>query len=99
LVSTELRGEDLRARWGGEEFALAFPGQSAGTMRRAIEQLLEEFRNTEFSDEQGHAFSVSFSAGIAEYPYDGETMEELLRAADARLYEAKRAGRCHVVSA
>ena len=98
LLSTELRSEDLRARWGGEEFALAFPGQSAPVILRAVEQLLEEFYALEMSSESGETFHAAFSAGIAEYPTDGETLEELLRAADVRLYQAKEGGRHCVVA-
>jgi len=40
----------------------------------------------------------SWGAGAAEYPTDGETLEELLRAADVRLYQAKEGGRHSVVA-
>ena len=39
----------------------------------------------------------TFSGGIAEYPADGATAEDLIRRADVRLYEAKRSGRDRIV--
>jgi PleD family two-component response regulator len=41
---------------------------------------------------------VSFSAGLADLGADGSTLEELLAAADRRLYAAKRAGRARVMA-
>jgi PleD family two-component response regulator len=42
---------------------------------------------------------VSFSAGVAEFPLDGNDMATLFREADAALYMAKAAGRAQVVAA
>jgi diguanylate cyclase (GGDEF)-like protein len=97
LLSSRFRDEDLRSRWGGEEFALAFPGETAQTMHKGIEQVLGELLAIEFFGDNGRVFHASFSAGLAEYPKDGTTVEALLRAADARLYEAKAKGRGRVL--
>ncbi len=97
LLATRFREEDLRARWGGEEFALAFPGQTAQSIRHGVEEVLEEFRTLEFKGDKGETFHSSFSAGLAEYPTDGVTIEALIKAADRRLYAAKDAGRSRVI--
>jgi len=49
----------MRARWGGEEFALAFAGQSAPVIQRAVEQLLEEFYALEMTSESGETFHAA----------------------------------------
>jgi diguanylate cyclase (GGDEF)-like protein len=98
LLNARFRMEDLRGRWGGEEFLLVFPGETAATTAAVLSRVLSEFRVVPFRSEEGRRFFVTFSAGVAAFPGDGATVERLLRAADARLYEAKSAGRNHVVA-
>lgn len=96
----QFRAEDLKCRWGGEEFAIAFPSdQSIGVVHALIERLLEQFRAMTFRDHRGEAFSVSFSAGIAQFAPAHPDMEELIQLTDRRLYRAKRLGRARVISA
>lgn len=95
LLNRRFRVEDLRGRWGGEEFALAFPHATGDVMRASLGRVLEEFRAKTFGDSQ--EFHVSFSAGMATYPDDGTTFKELLQVADQRLYLAKEMGRNTIV--
>ncbi len=90
-------GDALVGRWGGEEFALMLPQCSASEAR----ERLDVFR-AELAQVLHRTGSVRFtvSMGVAEWPADGMTLEELAVAADDALYEAKRAGRdCVVVAA
>lgn len=96
LLAARFRGEDLRARWGGEEFILAFPGERAVTAAALATSLLGELARAPATAEDGGRLPVSFSAGVAEFPRDGDAMETLLRAADRRLYAAKAGGRGRV---
>jgi diguanylate cyclase (GGDEF)-like protein len=92
------RSEDVIARWGGEELVLGlFTLDREGGIQR-ISDVLRRFRDEEFAGEDG-PFSVTFSAGVAEYPTDGTDLEALSRAADEALYAAKTAGRDQVVGA
>ena len=93
LLRSRFRTEDVRGRWGGEEFVLAFNGEAAPTARDMLARVLDEFRQLPFSGDRGEPFSSTFSAGIAIFPDDGYALEELLRAADRRLYRAKETGR------
>lgn len=97
LLSRRFRVDDLRGRWGGEEFILAFRREQKETMHAAIIRVLEEFAAMVFTGDEGQEFSVSFSGGMASYPEDGESVYDLLQTADKRLYEAKRAGRRRIV--
>lgn len=93
LLATRFRREDVRGRWGGEEFLVALIGETAERAREILGRTAAELTKVEFPGEQGQSFHVTFSAGIAEFPKDGEDAEALLREADTRLYRAKNNGR------
>lgn len=96
LLEGRFRDCDLRARWGGEEFVLAFQGIEAKTTASILARLQREVQTTTFVSDSGESFSLSFSAGLSTYPADGTGLDELIRAADRRLYLAKSAGRNQV---
>ncbi len=77
----QLRGSDMLARVGGEEFVLVLPGADIDKAELIVNKLRD-----------GQASGPTFSAGLAQW--DGEALaDELLRSADAAMYSAKRAGR------
>jgi diguanylate cyclase (GGDEF)-like protein len=76
------------ARLGGEEFALVLPG----TGSTASLQIAERAR-ARVAEQDGLGLRLTLSAGLACYPADGHDADDLMRAADAALYEAKRRGR------
>lgn len=95
-VRTGSRASDLAARWGGDEFALLAPN----TGSEAAAQLAERVRALVAAGRPGAGGGVTISVGIATLEPDSRPCEpeELVRAADAALYEAKRSGRNRVVS-
>jgi diguanylate cyclase (GGDEF)-like protein len=93
LLATRFRREDLRARWGGEEFVVALAGETAASAREILARTAAELAGVKFSGDHGETFQITFSAGISESPRDGDDAEALLREADARLYRAKANGR------
>lgn len=97
LLSRRFRVEDLRGRWGGEEFILAFRRETKETMFAAVTRVLNEFREMVYTGDDGQEFKVSFSGGLASYPEDGESVYDLLQTADRRLYDAKKQGRNRIV--
>lgn len=98
LLRKRFRVEDLRGRWGGEEFVMAFRHEGKATMAGALQRVLEELHSLNFTGDHGETFNVTFSAGLVSFPEDGQTIEDLMRVADARLYAAKEAGRNRIVS-
>ena len=76
---------DTPARLGGDEFALVLPETSVDNARQVAERICRRLAK----DEERPA--VSASSGVAVYPDDGTTVEELLGAADRELYAMKRA--------
>jgi diguanylate cyclase (GGDEF)-like protein len=98
MLQRKFRGEDVVGRWGGEEFVLGMYGMTGSDGERRLYEVLASFRGQEFA-EDGRSLTVTFSAGIAEHPRDGDDFEMLYRAADEALYAAKRAGRSRIVRA
>ena len=93
LLGTRFRLQDLRGRWGGEEFIIAFFGEWAESAREILSRVTAEFAKISFDGGQGRSFNVTVSGGIATYPIDGRSLDELVNVADQRLYAAKQAGR------
>jgi diguanylate cyclase (GGDEF)-like protein len=99
LLLRSFRGEDVVARWGGEEFVLGMYGMSKVNGVRRLTKVLENLRIEEFIAPNQTRFQVTFSAGLAQYPEDGIDLESLSEAAEAALARAKAAGRDRVVDA
>jgi diguanylate cyclase (GGDEF)-like protein len=88
----ELRGVDTAARFGGDEFALILPQAHAESAQMVAERLrssIEQIKIPGF----GH---LAASIGVAAFPLHASSRADLIGAADAALYVAKRAGRNRV---
>jgi diguanylate cyclase (GGDEF)-like protein len=97
LLLRSFRGEDVVARWGGEEFVVGMYGIQRARAVPRLGAVLAALWAEEFSTPAGDRWQVSFSAGVAEYPADGTDVQALYRAADTALYRAKQAGRNRVL--
>ncbi|MEO5362894.1 MAG: diguanylate cyclase [Magnetococcus sp. DMHC-8] len=87
-----LRSTDLLARLGGDEFTIILPWLThAFYVEYVARRILEEL-NKPFHLPQGEA-SIAGSLGITFFPNDADNMEQLLKNADAAMYQAKEAGR------
>jgi diguanylate cyclase (GGDEF)-like protein len=98
-LSRRFRADDIRGRWGGEEFMLAFPNTTRATIEGAVQRLLDEFQLQIFDAGKQTLTGVTFSAGIATFPDDAANSKELILLADEFLYKAKRAGRNQICGA
>ncbi|MDE1182282.1 EAL domain-containing protein [Paraburkholderia sp.] len=87
-----VRSSDTVARLGGDEFVVLSENlTSHDDAGKIAETVLERMRKGVWTDNQ--PLQVMPSIGIALFPQDGETVDELLKNADAAMYEAKRGGR------
>jgi diguanylate cyclase (GGDEF)-like protein len=91
-IHCSLRASDLLFRMGGDEFTiilaeLAAPEDADGVARRILEAVTAPVTIHE------HELRTSATIGIAVYPGDGDSPDELLRNADAAMYSAKATGR------
>lgn len=93
-----LRGSDIIGRYGGEEFVAAIIGCGPGAAERRLEDLQARMREAHFSLDGREISGVTFTAGVAIYPEDGVTIEQLMKRADDRMYRAKNAGRQRIVT-
>ena len=101
-VSAMLRDEDIFCRFGGEEFVALLPRSSASAARAVAERVREAYAHEageyggrsegEYGGRSEGAFALTVSIGIAEFT-EGDTLDTLLRRADAALYRAKASGR------
>ena len=95
---SQLRGEDIACRYGGEEFVLVLPGVSPEDALNRAEAIAKSIRALQVVPVSGGSVqSVTISIGIACYPADGGNTAQLIRAADSALYRAKADGRDQVV--
>ena len=97
IASTTLRTEDLFARYGGEEFAILCRGVATDNAS-VLGQRMRILIATSVFAHHGAKIPVTVSVGIASLGPKVGDGTQLIAAADAALYEAKRAGRNRVVT-
>ena len=94
-IPPHIREADWFGRWGGEEFLCLLPGASSNEAVAIAERIRGDIMGHPVTLEEA-AIPVTASLGVAAFPEDCRGTEDLMRTADTRLYEAKRAGRNRV---
>ncbi|MBM7562650.1 diguanylate cyclase [Fusibacter tunisiensis] len=89
ISRTSIRKSDLLARYGGDEFVGLFFESDGHALESRLEELLKSFEDHPLELE-GAKVVVSFSYGISNFGEDGTELTTLLRAADKRMYAAKK---------
>jgi diguanylate cyclase (GGDEF)-like protein len=91
IASSNIREVDHLGRYGGDEFIIVLPTLEAKEAKFVAERFRKKINET-----SNPRFTVSI--GIATYPNDGQTVKDLISAADKGLYKAKSRGKntiCH----
>jgi diguanylate cyclase (GGDEF)-like protein len=91
-IVAEVRDTDTVARLGGDEFVVVLPSVHDDTTVQTLASRLLQRLSESFSVRENEHF-VSASIGVAIFPDDGDSVETLLKNADAAMYRAKDAGR------
>jgi diguanylate cyclase (GGDEF)-like protein len=91
-VKARIRGEDVFARFGGEEFAIILPEIDGHNAHQFAEKIRHIVETTDFRFE-GTRIEVTISMGVATLDPDESDPSQLIKRSDERLYEAKNAGR------
>jgi diguanylate cyclase (GGDEF)-like protein len=98
LLEETVRDVDLAGRWGGEEFVLVLPGTDLTGGAQLAERIRAALAGRTVLAVDGSPIPVTASFGVAAIP-PAKTASELFAAADAAMYEAKRAGKNRVETA
>ena len=93
---THVRAEDIACRYGGEEFVVILPEASPVMARARAEELWKGVQGLHVNFHGELLRGTTASVGVAAFPGHGRTAPELLAAADAAMYAAKRRGRDRV---
>jgi diguanylate cyclase (GGDEF)-like protein len=100
IVTGCVRSDDaVVGRLGGDELALLLPGCPPEVATRRAEKVLDAVRAAPLLLPDGTLLALSVSIGVAHAPAHADDLRALYAAADAALYEAKRAGRGRVAAA
>ncbi len=95
LMNSHVRGSDISCRYGGEEFLLVLPHLTQNLAIERAEALRGALAVAQIPWD-GSSIAVTASFGVATFPQNGATADELAAAADRAMYAAKRAGRNRV---
>jgi diguanylate cyclase (GGDEF)-like protein len=94
LLRESTRGSDIAVRYGGEEFALILPYTPKQGAQLAAEHTRNAIAKHRFAHQETQpGGNLTISMGVATFPADGASPEELVKNADSALYQAKKQGR------
>jgi len=99
FLEHQIRQEDIPCRYGGEEFVLILPGASLDVTQKRAEEIRQGVSQLQVSHRGKVLEMITLSLGVAIFPEHGANEDDLLRAADNAMYQAKAAGRNRVVVA
>jgi diguanylate cyclase (GGDEF)-like protein len=99
FLQANVRAEDIACRYGGEEFVVMLPEATLAMTQTRAEQLWKGIQGLTVNVRGELLRPLTTSVGVAEFPEHGRSLAELMRAADAAMYAAKRQGRDRVAVA
>lgn len=99
LLLRETRQVDTVVRYGGDEFVVVLAETPKANACALAERICEAFRTERFLSARGINLTMTASCGVATFPDDAATDQELLARADAAMYRVKAASRDGVKAA
>lgn len=99
VIRSNLRdGIDIAARWGGEEFVILLPSTDKNSAQKIAERIRTEISSHKYGGiPENYVITASF--GVASYPMDAKSKNDLFKKADEAAYTAKKTGKNKVVLA
>lgn len=99
VVRRTVRQEDIACRYGGEELLVILPGTEMEAARQRADEIRIRVSGMRLDIHAEGNKNVTVSIGVSTFPQSGQTMDDLVRAADRALYSAKDSGRNRVTVA
>ena len=96
-IREQLRGSDVMARFGGDEFIVLLPETNNKGALEMAERIRKAVEVSRFDVRSGDT-NITVSLGVASYPEDGGNLDVILDKADKAMYRAKQRGRNKVVA-
>ncbi|MFN3491106.1 MAG: diguanylate cyclase domain-containing protein, partial [Anaerolineales bacterium] len=90
FLAQKMRGSDFLARYGGDELTLVMRATGLEAAQAVTEKVIDLMKEYKFAFPENKNMQLGITAGIAVYPTHAQTPSDLLRAADAALYHAKK---------
>ncbi|WP_459947636.1 sensor domain-containing protein [Desulfocastanea catecholica] len=91
-LSSQLRGSDMAARTGGDEFTVLLESLEVNAHAEVVARKIVSLFQQPFTVD-GQQIHATISAGISIYPDDGDSHDQLMQCADIAMYQAKENGR------
>ena len=98
-IKRVVRNEDVVIRYGGDEYIVILPNTNKKTATVIAERIRKEVNQEPFYAFNNKKFNISVTLGVASYPDDAKTRDDLIGKADKAMYEGKLSGRDKVVLA
>jgi diguanylate cyclase (GGDEF)-like protein len=93
LLKRALGPDNPGFRYGGDEFVALLRHRDKPSATALVQEIRRQIKDTRFLTGDGIELELTASFGLATYPQDGTTVHEMIRAADAMMYQAKANGR------
>ncbi len=93
ILLARLRTIDVATRYGGDEFVVLLPETDREPARLAARRLRDALNERYFLESRGLSVRLTASFGVATFPHDASTGDDLMRQADLAMYRVKETGR------
>jgi DNA-binding response OmpR family regulator len=90
LLHKRLRPEDLKGLWGSDKVILAFRNEEAPAVLTMLRRVADDLQSMQIPSGASGVVAAAFHFGVAQFPYDGGTIHELLETAERRLTGKER---------
>lgn len=99
VLLSKIRAVDMACRYGGDEFLILMPDTNKKNAMLVAEKLCKALREAVLLKEEGFNIHVTGSFGVATFPDDAASKEDIVHKADNAMYEVKARGRNAVTAA